>query len=161
MINKFQPSFVQISFFQIHISILRWFERFHYELKLEEILRLYWGFSPCFFIIAQVLERMALNLIHCSHRQSSDADELHFYRLASLLKPGDWALTRAYAQLCDFLGLELEQAVAKLEVPTRLFSYRFFSAGFSFSGRVNRVRWIRKNWAVSQSLELVEQLVTK
>jgi len=64
---------------------------------------------------SQVLERMALNLIHCSHRQSSDADELHFYRLASLLKPGDWALTRAYAQLCDFLGLELEQAVAKLE----------------------------------------------
>ena len=73
---------------------------------------------------AQVLERMALNLIQCSRMRNTYGrgdtsglrDELHFYRLAFLINPADLSLACAYGDLCDFLGVELEEAIRQLKV---------------------------------------------
>lgn len=71
----------------------------------------------------QVLERMSLNLIQCCRIRlnygrgdsSGLRSELHFYRLANIISPGEFSWILTYVELCVFVGIELEEAINLLQ----------------------------------------------
>lgn len=72
----------------------------------------------------QVFQRMVNNLIQCSrvHDDRPDSrrddqrlrNQLHFSRLACVISPGQTPSVVAYAELCAFLGVQLEEAIQLL-----------------------------------------------
>lgn len=70
-----------------------------------------------------VFQRMVNNLIQCSrvHGDSRRDDarlknQLHFSRLSCAVSPGQTQSVVAYAELCVFLGVQLEEAIQLLQV---------------------------------------------
>lgn len=72
-----------------------------------------------------VFQRMVNNLTQCSRvqwdhgrgDQNGLRNQLHFYRLACTVTPGQTQSIVAYAELCVFLGVQLEEAMQLLQVP--------------------------------------------
>ncbi len=72
----------------------------------------------------QVFQRMVNNLIQCSrvqwdHGQGDQnglKNQLHFSRLACAVTPGQLHSVVGYAELCAFLGVQLEEAIQLLQV---------------------------------------------
>jgi len=69
------------------------------------------------------MERMSLNLIQCCRIRlnygrgdsSGLRNELHFYRLANIISPGELSWILTYVELCVFVGIELEEAIRLLQ----------------------------------------------
>lgn len=67
---------------------------------------------------------MSLNLIQCCRIRlnygrgdsSGLRSELHFYRLANIISPGELSWILTYVELCIFVGIELEEAIHLLQV---------------------------------------------
>ena len=97
-----------------------------------------------------VFQRMVNNLIQCSRvhwdhgrgDQNGLRNQMHFSRLACCVTPGQTPSVVAYAELCVFLGAQLEEAIQLLQVRlpfnANIFQLslktRFVSLGGRFSG---------------------------
>jgi len=74
------------------------------------------------------MERMSLNLIQCCRIRlnygrgdsSGLRNELHFYRLANIISPGELSWILTYVELCVFVGIELEEAIRLLQVALQI-----------------------------------------